>query len=714
MGELLDGLVHGWSQATRAELAARAEGIPLFAVETVRALIDLDLVVPVEGRYVPAVSGDIDVAAIGAPASLQSLVAARLDALAPSERRLVADASVLGVSFTQDGLAVLTAGVPNRDAALASLLRKEILALQTDRFSAERGQYRFVQGIVRQVAYGTLSKRDRKARHLAVASHLSEQPDAGEGLSVVVAQHYLDAIDASSPGDADLPELVGRATELLERAAARAASLGSHAEALRLLEAALQRSDAAQDRARLYEKAAKAALDSGRYEHAMERASAATEAWGELGDAVASGRSSALQGSALLEGPADYAAVLEVLEPHWRALEGVDDAQSALLPLAAVLARAHDYRGEPDLARPYVERQIRLAEAVDEPAQLAEAIFRFGSLFNGTGAPTTAAMLYQNAADLAREHHLSRQLARALTNLATVQIARDVDAAVATGLEAIKAARATGTRNTIDYAAGNLAVALWTAGRWSELRELEAEVADLIISPQILLLQVALQWWIWQATGGITPPDRYDVPELHADHRNAHAWAAHLQLIAAQHRGDLPAAAAAGETSVAHALAWSGVEDDFMFIWPPAVLAAIDAHELDRADRLLSPVAEGPPGLVTPALSAHLAQLRGLIGVARGDDPDQVVQDLHHAIVAMATFGAVPHRARTEDALGRFLVAQGRAQEAEPWLAAARAAYDDLGAHAWQSNLDEWSRARGIGPFNDRDVLRPRAGSSPS
>src|SRR3954452_5203816 len=54
MSDLVDGLVDGLPADTRAQLVARADGVPLYAVETVRALIDRDAVVPREGRYVLA------------------------------------------------------------------------------------------------------------------------------------------------------------------------------------------------------------------------------------------------------------------------------------------------------------------------------------------------------------------------------------------------------------------------------------------------------------------------------------------------------------------------------------------------------------------------------------------------------------------------------------------------------------------------------------
>ena len=56
---------------------------------------------------------------------------------------------------------------------LKSLLRKEVLSIQADPRSPERGQYSFLQDVVRRVAYDTISKKDRKTMHLAAARFLS-------------------------------------------------------------------------------------------------------------------------------------------------------------------------------------------------------------------------------------------------------------------------------------------------------------------------------------------------------------------------------------------------------------------------------------------------------------------------------------------------------------------------------------------------------------
>ena len=112
MEELLDGLVPGLPESLREQILARAEGVPLYAVETVRMLLDRGLLVAGR-RRVPAV-GEID--ALEVPETLHALIAARLDGLARRERRLVQDGAVLGKTFTPRALAALS-GPPRRARA---------------------------------------------------------------------------------------------------------------------------------------------------------------------------------------------------------------------------------------------------------------------------------------------------------------------------------------------------------------------------------------------------------------------------------------------------------------------------------------------------------------------------------------------------------------------------------------------------------------------
>ena len=150
MDQLVEALVPGMPAAARAKITAQAQGIPLFAVETIRSLVDRDIVQPIEGAY--RLVGDVGELMV--PDSLHALLAARLDALDPQVRQLVTDAAVLGSTFPAEALIA----VSGQDeavvrAALAELVRREVFAVSADPLSPERGSYGFTQDMLRQVAY---------------------------------------------------------------------------------------------------------------------------------------------------------------------------------------------------------------------------------------------------------------------------------------------------------------------------------------------------------------------------------------------------------------------------------------------------------------------------------------------------------------------------------------------------------------------------------
>ena len=95
MEELLTGSFPA-CRRPRAQILERAEGVPLYAVETVRMLLDRG---PLRRRGPLPPTGPID--ALEVPETLHALIAARLDGLSADERRLVQDASVLGKTFSK-------------------------------------------------------------------------------------------------------------------------------------------------------------------------------------------------------------------------------------------------------------------------------------------------------------------------------------------------------------------------------------------------------------------------------------------------------------------------------------------------------------------------------------------------------------------------------------------------------------------------------------
>ena len=226
MDQLVEALLPGMPTSARAAVTAQAQGIPLFAVETVRSLIDRDVVQPIEGVY--RLVGDVGELAV--PDSLHALLAARLDALDPGLRRLVSDAAVLGTTFPAEAL-IAVAGQDETTvrAALTELVHREVLTVSADPLSPEKGSYGFAQNMLRQVAYDTLSRRDRKMRHLQVAAYLREAfPGDGEEVADVIARHYLDAL-AAVPDDGDAADIRGQSIGALIRAAERAKRTGAPA-----------------------------------------------------------------------------------------------------------------------------------------------------------------------------------------------------------------------------------------------------------------------------------------------------------------------------------------------------------------------------------------------------------------------------------------------------------------------------------------------------
>jgi hypothetical protein len=89
-------------------------------------------------------------------------------------------------------------------AALAELVRREVLSVSAGPLSPERGSYGFTQDMLRRVAYDTWSRRDRKTRHLAVAAHLRAASPATGRSPVVRRRGRVSWLSVKGQGDSCL------------------------------------------------------------------------------------------------------------------------------------------------------------------------------------------------------------------------------------------------------------------------------------------------------------------------------------------------------------------------------------------------------------------------------------------------------------------------------------------------------------------------------
>ncbi|MFN8629704.1 MAG: adenylate/guanylate cyclase domain-containing protein [Chloroflexota bacterium] len=263
MRQLLTGLAPDLPDDAIRRIVARAEGIPLYAVETIRMLVADKRLAQRDGQLV--VTGDLTELAV--PETLTALIAARLDSLEPADRALVLDAAVLGQKFTTAGLSAVSGITPEAlDARLRALIRQEILVLDADPRSPERGQFGFVQALIREVAYNTLARRDRKERHLAAARFFESL--GNDELAGALAGHYLAAYQNAAAGpEADALRVQARIA--LRASIERAITLASFGQAMDLATEALTVTDDPVERATLQERAGIAARLAGRYPEAI-------------------------------------------------------------------------------------------------------------------------------------------------------------------------------------------------------------------------------------------------------------------------------------------------------------------------------------------------------------------------------------------------------------------------------------------------------------
>ncbi len=393
MRSLLAALVDDLPPDAVTRIVGQAQGIPLYALETVRALADRGALVERDGRLVCVREiGELDV-----PASLSSLLAARLDALTPAERGLVKAMSVFGGSFPRSAAAALgEVGEEQLDGVLAALVRKQVLAIRTDPLSPDRGQYQFAQGLLRTVAYEMLSRQERKPRHLAAAEYLRRAfPNDGEDVAEVIAAHLLDAYRAAA-GDEDAGALREQTVAALRRAAQRAATVGAPETAERAYRTAVELTDDELGRAELTEAAGRMALDAGRIEVAIELLEAAAATHRSAGGARPAARITGAISRALgrLGRNTDAA---ERLTDALRALPH-DGYDSDVALLSAELGGALVFSGRFDEATAPLERALEIAQALDLPDILCQALNDKAILLRQRGRVEESRMLLAGAA----------------------------------------------------------------------------------------------------------------------------------------------------------------------------------------------------------------------------------------------------------------------------------------------------------------------------
>jgi class 3 adenylate cyclase/tetratricopeptide (TPR) repeat protein len=675
---LLDGVVDGLPAPAAGRITERAQGIPLYAIETVRGLADRGVLEQRGGTLVAVGElGELEV-----PASLTALLAARLDALDPGERTVVKAVSVFSGSFPRDAaVALADLSEQQLDTALAGLLRRQVLVIRADPLSPERGQYAFAQSMLRSVAYETLARRERKHRHLAAAEYLQRVfATQGEEVAEVIATHLLDAYHAAAD-DPDAGELQVRAAAALRRAARRAVTVGAPEVAQRAYLTASEHADPGEQPA-LLQAAGEMALQAGRAEDALALLDTAADAYTGAGR----GREAALVAYPVAQALRNLGRPGEAVERVTAALDtlrALDAGDADVGRLNAILSRVLVFTSEWERAAVAVEAALVAAEAYELPDVLAEALVNKGLLYLYTSRPQEAAGLFAMAVTIADRHELGDPLSRAVDNLGSLGLNWDLPDAREHTQAGLAGNRRRGDRHHETLVAGNLMQLDLLAGRWDELDALAHELfdpdPDRPGAEHLHYRLVALHALRGEpqaaaaALGRMTAWQDTDDSELRTNYDGC-------VVIVRTAEGKPEAALAHGLPAVQTAIETLGAAAEAVRdCWPHVLQAALTLARHEDARQILGLLADRPPGHIPPYLRAHLARGRALANIAE-NRRDTVQADLQTAIDAFAKLAYPYWRAVTQTDLAAWHTDQNQADHAAALLDHATATLTPLRA----------------------------------
>ena len=344
--------------ALQQAILDRAGGNPLYAEEFVRLLRDRALIVRHGESWVFR-----DGAQLPTPDSVQSLIAARLDLLAPEAKSLLADAAVVGKVFWAGAVAEMSGrGLEDTASLLEGLADRNLVRVASRSSMAGEAEYSFWHVLTLDVAYRQLTRSARAGRHVAAARWIEAKAGSRvEDLADVLAHHYATAYElATATRDAALADsLRAPALRFLALAGERAMGLDT-ATALTAFEAVLELTPVGHpQRARMLARYGLAATQAGRYGIAstsLEEAVTGLRAGGDLEAAADAHLTLRLVYSKAGD---PRAAELNAEVP--RLLEQLPPGRTRVRALAVMARLELNFLARPDLGRKRADAALALA-----------------------------------------------------------------------------------------------------------------------------------------------------------------------------------------------------------------------------------------------------------------------------------------------------------------------------------------------------------------
>jgi hypothetical protein len=568
------------------------------------------------------------------------------------------------------------------DARLRVLVRSDLLREEADPRSAERGQYAFVQALIREVAYSTLSLKDRRTRHLAAARFFESLGD--DELAGALAAHYLAAFRATATGD-ESAALGAQARLALVGAADRAESLGAPRQAMTFLEQALEVAGSDAERGALLERATELShkgVDLAASVRLVEQLKALRAA---MGDRAGMALAAALESETLyFARQRDHST--QVAADALKEFADLGD-DPAVLRLTAAVANGAAFTRQYVEAQQMADHALAVAERRNLPELASRMLVIKSTVSLFQGRLWEAIALADGARRLADQHGLIEASLRANTALTNVLALDDPRATVETERQVVELARRLGRRDTLMVNLGNLAEDVRRTGEWLPMiQELDAAIAE---DPD------SASGTVLEAAAALLRAYRGEVDDDHATRMfeqlatlqdsDVASSADDLRAVLALNRKDFEGAAAAWLVNTDHS------DLNAPYALPKAGFAAVLAGDAATANLVLDRLAA--LGTRGRAIETDMAAVRAGIAAMEGDTADALA-GYRVARQRFQDLGLPWDVALTAVSAGMRL--DPSSPEVAGWLADARRTFEALGARPMREILDEIV-ARGMG-----------------
>jgi predicted ATPase len=357
-----------------------------------------------------------------------------------------------------------------------------------------------------------------------------------------------------------------------------------------------------------------------------------------------------------------------------------------LAVVAAELARLLCFLGETETAMQRVERALELADELQLPDVLPDALNTKHLLLYNTGQASEALSLLKRALSIARDDDATgASLPRALYNLAYQMRVRDrLAESQAVDLEGLELSRRSGSKSYEEFFLGHLLESHVRLGEWEAALAVAAELEEDPL-PRGTFDRLTSLPWLHVQRGDITRARELVEAYRHLtgsedlQERLVHSIAEATVLRA---EGRLQEALAAAQAALAERESF-GPHGEVTFAWVEAVETGFDLDDLERVRRLLGDWEDVTPLEQPSFLEGSRARFTAKLAVRLGDS-SAVELALQKATEIFRALSMPFYVAITRLEHAEWLVAQGRAPEASELLAEADAIFRKLDAKPWR------------------------------